>query len=276
MFRNSTGHGGRTAIHNTFMFIHTAGDKLSYTCVLNTLTQRLYHVVVHSEKMASKTKRSRPNRIRHRIETECETEAEKEALARRLDRVRQLLTPPGSRGIDNGTMLNAMFDIVEREAVEGAPASRPHMASEGQPLTQSFMRNSGENVEDTYTVATKAISSITCARYKMYKLYTCGYGQGIYTILYGRYDVSTCLCIGIYTADTTPADSKLFIGEYHALSDLLDGLKTPCSCGMSSHPWVMESVIQVCSFIYYLLICTRITTNDVSVIAVNFVYRRGM
>ena len=204
-----------------FMFIHTAGDKLSYTCVLNTLTQRLYHVVVHSEKMASKTKRSRPNRIRHRIETECETEAEKEALARRLDRVRQLLTPPGSRGIDNGTMLNAMFDIVEREAVEGAPASRPHMASEGQPLTQSFMRNSGEKVEDTYIVATKASSSITCARYKMYKLCTCGYmhGQGIYTILYVRYDVSTCLCIGIYTADTTPADSKLFIGEYHALSD---------------------------------------------------------
>ena len=31
--------------------------------------------------------------------------------------------------------------------------------------------------------------------------------------------------------------------------------------------------MQVCSFIYYLLICTRITTNDVSVIAVNFVYR---
>ena len=76
------------------MFIHTAGDKLSYTCVLNTLTQRLYHVVVHSEKMASKTKRSHPNRSRRRIETECETEAEKEALARRLDRVRQLLTPP--------------------------------------------------------------------------------------------------------------------------------------------------------------------------------------
>ena len=101
----------------TFMFIHTAGNKRSFTCVLNTLTQRLYHVVVHSEKMASKTKRSRPNRIRHRIETECETEAEKESLARRLDRIRQLLTPPGSRGIDNGTMLNAMYDIMEREAV---------------------------------------------------------------------------------------------------------------------------------------------------------------
>ena len=67
------------------------GHKLLYTCVLNMLTQRLYHVVVHSEKMASKTKRSCPNHIRHWIETECETEAEKEALARRLDRVRQLM-----------------------------------------------------------------------------------------------------------------------------------------------------------------------------------------
>ena len=109
------------------------------TCVLNTLTQRLYHVVIHSEKMASKTKRSRLNCIRHRIETECKTEAEKGALARRLDRVHQLLTPPGSRGIDNGMLLNAIFDIVEREAVEGTPAYRLHMASEGQPLTQSFM-----------------------------------------------------------------------------------------------------------------------------------------
>ena len=93
--------------------------------------------------MASKTKHSRPNCIRHWIEKECKTKAEKEALAQRLDRVRQLLTPPGSRGIDNGTLLNDMFDIVEREAVEGAPASCPHMASEGQPLMQSFIKNSG-------------------------------------------------------------------------------------------------------------------------------------
>ena len=92
--------------------------------------------------MASLTKRSRPHRIRHRIETECETEAEKEALGRRLDRVRQLMTPPGSRAIDNGTLLNAMFDIVEREA---GSVSRPHVASEEQPVTQSFMRNSGES-----------------------------------------------------------------------------------------------------------------------------------
>ena len=115
----------------------------------------LYHMVVHSKKMASKTKRSHPNRIRHRIETE--TKAEQEALARRLDRVRQLLILPGFRGINNGTVLNAMFDIVEREAVEGAPSSCPHMASEGQLLMQLFIKNSGERFhEDTYTVATKS------------------------------------------------------------------------------------------------------------------------
>ena len=43
------------------------------------------------------------------------TESEKEALGRRSDRVRQLLTPPGACMIDNGTLLNAMCDIAERE-----------------------------------------------------------------------------------------------------------------------------------------------------------------
>ena len=46
------------------------------------------------------------------------TESEKEALGRRLDRVRQLLTPPGTRTIDNETLLNAMCDIAERERLD--------------------------------------------------------------------------------------------------------------------------------------------------------------
>ena len=66
------------------------------------------------QKMTPTQKRSRPPRIRHRIETECETEAE-EALARRLQRMRELLSPDGSRLIDNGSLLNTMFNIVERE-----------------------------------------------------------------------------------------------------------------------------------------------------------------
>ena len=92
--------------------------------------------------MASNSKRSRPHRIRHRIETDCETEAEKEALSRRLDRVRLLLTPPGRRPVDNETLLNAMFDIVEHH-VEAPPS---HTTSEEEPLTKSFLRNSGKNL----------------------------------------------------------------------------------------------------------------------------------
>ena len=43
----------------------------------------------------------------------------------RLKRMRELLSPGSSRSIDNGTLLNAMFDIVERELtqVAGAPTA---------------------------------------------------------------------------------------------------------------------------------------------------------
>ena len=54
-----------------------------------------------------------------------------------------------------------------------------------------------------------------------------------------------CLFVGMYADDNCPDDSKLFIRERHAFVDLLDGLKTPCSCGMLSHPWVLDSVVQV-------------------------------
>ena len=88
--------------------------------------------------MASTQKRSRPLRIRHRIETECETEAEKEALTRRLQRVRELLSPDGSRLIDNGTLLNAAFGIVEREYTGRTTSVQP------TTLSPSMMRNSGK------------------------------------------------------------------------------------------------------------------------------------
>ena len=84
-------------------------------------------------------KRSRPLRVRYRLEAECSTEAEKEALTRRILQVRQLLTPPGSCLMDNATLLNAMCDAVEREATQ-LPA---HAAPAEEPRSASFMRNSG-------------------------------------------------------------------------------------------------------------------------------------
>ena len=68
------------------------------------------YVRVVQEKMAANAKRLAPQRIRHTIETE----AAKEALAQRLSLVSELLTPFGSHLVDQATMLNSMFDIVER------------------------------------------------------------------------------------------------------------------------------------------------------------------
>ena len=58
--------------------------------------------------------------------------------------------------------------------------------------------------------------------------------------------VSTCTCAtGVYAGDSTSTDSQLFICEYHALTDLLNGMKTPCTCGVSTHLWIIDSLVQV-------------------------------
>ena len=74
------------------------------------------------------------------METECGTKAKKEALARRLDRIRQLLTLDGSYLIDNGTLLNALFDNVEQVTEHG-----PSVVST-MNLCLSMLRNSGKHV----------------------------------------------------------------------------------------------------------------------------------
>ena len=51
--------------------------------------------------------------------------------------------------------------------------------------------------------------------------------------------------VGVYTGDSAHTDSHPFICEYHTLTDLLDGMKTPCACGMSTHPLIIDSSIQV-------------------------------
>ena len=64
--------------------------------------------VCTEKKKVSQTKPSRPRHIRHRIETECENKAEKDVSLFVRD------SSSGAHTIDNGTLLNAMFDIVER------------------------------------------------------------------------------------------------------------------------------------------------------------------
>ena len=37
----------------------------------------------------------------------------------------------------------------------------------------------------------------------------------------------------------------MFVTERCCFSDLIDGLYSPCSCGMSVKTWALESIIQV-------------------------------
>jgi len=94
--------------------------------------------------MVLNTKRLRPHRICHRIETDCETEAEKEALSIRLQQMRELLSTDGSRLMDNGTLLHAMFDIVKREVAGVATEATEATEAEGSSVSRSMMRNSGK------------------------------------------------------------------------------------------------------------------------------------
>ena len=63
----------------------------------------------------------RPNQIPYHHEMDCETEVEKTALARRIDHMCRLLSPPGDCLFNNRALLNAMSDIVEREAAQVVP-----------------------------------------------------------------------------------------------------------------------------------------------------------
>ena len=62
----------------------------------------------------------------------------------------------------------------------------------------------------------------------------------------------------MYGGDDKTDDSKLFICERYALTDLLQGLKSPCSCGMSSSPWALESTVQASYCVTLLLIIKRV------------------
>ena len=50
---------------------------------------------------------------------------------------------------------------------------------------------------------------------------------------------------GMHSGDDNADDSSLFMCERHALTDLLDILKAPCSCDMIHSPWTLDSIIQV-------------------------------
>ena len=64
--------------------------------------------------MVSNPSGSKRSRVRTSIALEFGTPAEKSAFSRRLESVRDLLTPQGSRSIDNYSLMTAMIDYVEQ------------------------------------------------------------------------------------------------------------------------------------------------------------------
>ena len=52
--------------------------------------------------------------------------------------------------------------------------------------------------------------------------------------------------LGIYVGvGPTPEDEAAFLTERHCLTDLLEGMKSPCPCGISHNAWTLSSVVQV-------------------------------
>lgn len=50
---------------------------------------------------------------------------------------------------------------------------------------------------------------------------------------------------GVYVGDECPEDQVMFVTEKCCFTDLVNGLSSPCLCGLTMKPWQLESVTQV-------------------------------
>ena len=153
---------------------------------------------------------SNSSRKRHRftLQATFSTYEEKEAFERRFEAVCKLLQPVGAPTLDNHGVLCALLDAVERNA-------RPQDNFPGNERveTRSFLRNSGK-------------------------------AEYVQTI-YDSY-VQVCMHhIGGYVSDEHQEDQALFVTEECCFSDLVEGLSSPCPCGLTIKPWAVESIKQV-------------------------------
>ena len=53
------------------------------------------------------------------------------------------------------------------------------------------------------------------------------------------------MSVGVYISDENPEDQDLFVTEKCCFFDLVEGLSSPCPCGLTMKPWALESVVQV-------------------------------
>ena len=50
---------------------------------------------------------------------------------------------------------------------------------------------------------------------------------------------------GVYVGDEHPEDQAMFVSEKCCFTDLVNGLSSPCWCGLTMKPWQLESATQV-------------------------------
>ena len=143
------------------------------------------------------------------IDLNFTSQEEKDACVGRLQRVKQSLRPEGSAPMDNISKFSAMMDLVE-----WGSRSSPQQAA-AAASSQSFLSNSGKCICPCTTDHTNS---------------------GI------------LLCVGIYTGDVSSEEGGLFVvAERGCFSDLLQGLYSPCSCGLTFNPWRVDGEYkQVC------------------------------
>ena len=53
----------------------------------------------------------------------------------------------------------------------------------------------------------------------------------------------------MYVGDKSPDEQGMFVAEKHCFTDLLEGLTSACPCGMTTKAWMLESVVQVTTFL---------------------------
>ena len=78
-------------------------------------------------------------RVRFTFDMKFVSHEEKEAFQRRLEHIRQLMTPAGAQSIDNNSLFNALCDLAE----DSHPTPDPAHGADAGPATKSFMRNCG-------------------------------------------------------------------------------------------------------------------------------------
>ena len=202
--------------------------------------------------MATVEKRKR---VRFTLDVKFASEQAKEAFLKRLNAVRDLVTPEGSAKVDNYGLLSALFSLAESSNQQ--PSSRERDTERPGPTTSERQGESAGAVPERATTGSFLSSGGKCYKRRvlwgreglsctlwhimkpqaLIQLY-------ISAVIRRRYTLHT----GVYTGDVTPEDQQLFIVERRAFVELCSSLVHPCSCWNTAF-WRLQSVMQVCTII---------------------------